>query len=344
MWRRTPIRPALFVCGLLALVAPALAGDELAAGRHLLAGRHYRLAAGVFDRLLERDPGSGAARIGLARSLEGLGECERTLRQLDMVRGRPAWTAVAAIAEARCSWHLGDLAGAWAAAEESILLRDDFAQSWFEYGRLALVLGDAEAVDRAEAGIEEHSRVSGGFSVVFEAERLLADPNADLEPLFLELRAPGEGDELFGGFAAWLETRLHLQRGQPFAALAAAQGGLRGIPSPAEMRLLEVEALRRLGRVAEAEELMADRRVKGQQGVLHTAVKARLAVDRGDVGEARRLLAERAAADHPEISATEWYIAHTEHSAHTAQLEQRFQAQWGHLGWSPRTLLVGERP
>ncbi len=333
----------LAVIALVATEVAAAAPAELALGHARLSQGRYRLAAAAFQDVVAVQPDNGGARMGLARAWSAVNRCSDALSLLADLRAEGVWTARAAAAEGDCRWVGGDLMGAVAAYEEALWLDDRGAYGWM---RLEAALRASGDVDGAIAARGALLTLAAGPLVVLTAEtdQAVYEARPEADALLRELDSFSSLGGAVLARIARLEGRRWLDLGWPEQAEAVLMRALRFDLGDAELAAWHAEATRRTGDPAAAAAALERPAVATQEPTaLVIAIRARILVDQGRLGEAAQVLGE--VHDHPELLASRWYLARAEGKA-TAGWHQR----WAHadLG-APRRQLThlvptGDRP
>jgi tetratricopeptide (TPR) repeat protein len=265
---------------------------------------NFRAAISAFQRELKTNPDSAATHIGLGRALSRVGRCAEALDHLWPYADSRPFGDEAALSAAACSARLGLM--------DDAILFDEVA-----------VRRDAQNV-RALTNYALDLDLAGRWGerdAVLDA-LLVAKPDRDAS-LFarsvIALRR-GDLDEFDALMATWpldRDTRISrarllaqswLDSDLPEAALVEVDH-LPVFGRGAAARELRAEALRRLGLFDEAEDGLESRVTRRVEGADIDAVRARVAIDRGQAVEALSHLADYDQSDEPEIIASMWYFA-----------------------------------
>lgn len=265
----------------------------------------YRMASARFQDVLEKRPGSGRAKLGLARAYAGIGQCDDALVLLTELRGRPVWGADGANAEGACLLRRGRVSEAVAAFEEASWFSPRKAQAWFNLALLAVDLDDLDGFERA---VEALATCDGGdvLEVAARATRALEWGEPSFDSWLGMLRGlSGGGPHLHG-----LDGRAWLDLDDPQAAGASFHDAIRLDMDNVQLARWRSESLRRAGDLAGARAAV-DRPMlrRAGAGPLAQALEVRLLVDEGEIDEAERVLATLDLTD-PEAMASAWYVAH----------------------------------
>ena len=299
----------LFLTG----VGAALAGPTprtLEGAETLLRAQRYRLAADAYRRILDHHPGDPHATAGLGRAFAGLGNCTRAIGHFEEVRPTPGWTAPVATAHAACLARRGDRAGALASLEEAVQLDPDHRRAWYQ---LALVAGARGETLRADEALERLRAMEEGENMValVEAWRALEHGEEALAPALDALERALRDDA-----PPAARVQLHLIDGlrwldldDPAAAVESLRRGVLLDQGHVRAASWQAEAHRRLGLLDEAERILDRSRLGPVDTPLRAAVRARVAVDRGDPVAARALLEAQDARQDPDWLAARWYLA-----------------------------------
>jgi predicted Zn-dependent protease len=133
-----------------------------------------------------------------------------------------------------------------------------------------------------------------------------------------------------------LRARSWLDVGDPVQAYEELRRGGSKLKRGADSRVLMAETLRRLGLIADAERSLANKLMGSIDGADADAVKARMLVDQGRLGEARELLSGYTMEMGEDVVASRWYLARAE--GNTAEME-REAAVFGEVRNSPSRAL-----
>ncbi len=297
---------------LLALTGFLMAADlgraaAMAQANHMLQAGRWRMAIEAYEAILVEHPASAKARLGLAIALGEVSRCDRALPILTQLRTRPVWSARAALAEGNCHLRTGDRPAASAAFEEAYLLDPDFnatvqvAYVRGEEGRLVdfeqaldgLVVqrggGLAESTVRADIALRTGSKALGMYLV-----------ESDL--LNLSSRSPQ---------VHLIDARRWLDLDHPAHAASVLLTALRINMSHVQSAIWRAEALRRAGQLADADSALSRPMIRHANNVpMGRSVRARMAIDAGDLEGARRILTGLPSDE--EGLATRWYLARAE--------------------------------
>ncbi len=279
------------------LVTQTLAADGhapgVALGRALLQQGRPRLAVERFRSALEAEPGSGPARLGLARALQATGRCEESLGLLADLRAEGSWTAPAALAEARCQEQRGELSGAIVAYEEARSLGGTVA--------LELALARVKVGDEGDAPAWTSYPDPAVIEALWTASvALRTDRDPDPEIDLLERVATGGASSVAG----LLDGLRWLSLDDPHAAVGALAEASRRDPRDPRIVLWYAEALRRCGRLVDAElQLQRPAVALAGRSALGDAVAARVAHDAG-----RSIKPLDVRSTDPQLIASRWYL------------------------------------
>jgi predicted Zn-dependent protease len=266
-----------------------------------------RRAGPVLREMLAEDPGNHEARATLGRALSVMGHCEEALIHLSAARPTIAWTGRISEAEGHCYMRHGRLSEAVVAYEEALWMNPKLISAQHVLVLLYFQQGDWSAAEKGIALIEarEGWPFRGGILRVELARAKGEDPGID----FLELERQVSRVR---GKRAW--QQLHFLRGQiwldanaPSFAEKAFAESIALEPFHEGSILGRAEALRRLGRIAEARG--AATRPVLRHSLLIQPIRARILMDLGDAQGARAELEESTFHNHLEVLATHWYLA-----------------------------------
>jgi thioredoxin-like negative regulator of GroEL len=280
------------------------------------------MAITAFEAILTAHPTSGRARLGLAMALADISRCQRALEILADLRDKGVWRAEAALTEGRCRLMSGDRSMASAAYEEAHRLRPELA-STIAVAHIRAQEGRTEAL--AEA-LDTLLVLDGGLDALPAVEVTVAMRTgaADLDALLHQARSVGTGSGL-----AQIDARRWMDLDHPGEAAEILLDDLRSNLSNLQSACWRAEALRRMGRLADADSALSRPRIRHANGVpMGRSVRARMAVDSGDLDGARAIVADLPLDE--EGLATRWYVARAEgNSDAMAGLETRWKA-WAH--------------
>ncbi len=306
-----PLIPVLV--GLLA--AGSLSNAEarprpMGGGAALLARGQPRLAVDAFRRKLDAGRATTADRLGLARALAQLGECDRVSEVLDPVRSDPGFDVRGWLAEAECAFGRGDWARAVAAAEEAVAVDPSSERSWVV---LASALGRMGELDRAYAASSELQGLPRGHVLQPLVDARLALGTPEFPRAQAELHRTVERRKSVSLEAQYelISALAWMLEGQPVHAADALWFSVIADIRDPQYGLWRAEACRRAGDLACARQAAwrpaMTNRVSPPLGF---NVRARILADEGDLEGARSAIDGHPAPDQdPDYVATLWYIA-----------------------------------
>ncbi len=289
-------------------------------GNALLARGMFRLAAAAFREAVAAEPDSGAAHIGLGVALARNGNCSDALPEFrDWNEARNFGSRVALLA-AHCAERQGDAA---AAVEFSLRAWESKRNSRTALARLALDADRLHDPVLVEVATEYLWYVNPEQDESLFVEAALAlrrgDPT-ELDIIDTLWRREGRSDEEMNRMRArsWLDV------GDPVQAYAELKQGGSKLKRGADSRVMMAETTRRLGLLADADRALDSKLMGLLTGADADAVKARMLVDRGQLADARTLLADYELELEEEVVASRWYLARAEGDA--AAMEQEAAA------------------
>lgn len=325
----------------LALVlGTALAADTAALqrGREALRMRQYPRAVRILEPVLAADPTSGPAAVYLGYAYGGLHRCEEAM---DLLRPRVAlrsFTAAAARMAATCAARLGEASEAVYFSELALLLSPEDPSARIALALYADWAGDEQlsrsTMAELEASLPEDPEVLGA-----RASLLLAHGDLDGAEALIDTLPPGPR---YAAMRQLLRGRLALDRGEPDRAVGPLRRSFWRQRSYLPGVALWAEAVRRQGAPEEALTVLdytADSLYPPAIRARYTdAIRARVAVDLGDLDGAARLV--RAALDrdplNPEAAASAWYLSR---ALGDGPGEERWAARYRTLERSPQRTL-----
>ena len=265
-----------------------------------------RRAAPVFRTELAKDPLNHAARVGLGRALSSMNRCEESLVHLRGGFPTEAWTAKAALAEARCHWRAGDLSLARVAFDEALAMNAALVPARHEFVLFLIEQGDYEEALRHIGQLESQGKPTHRPRTLMLRLAIQSgvDPWGQLAQLRAEVAAnpqPGGQQQLFAG-----EGLLWLDTGDPDRAAVAFSDAVQVNTAYEPAVIWRAESLRRAGFTADARQV-AWRRTLRDSPLLHP-IRARILADLGDLPGARAELALSPPGT-AETLASHWYLA-----------------------------------
>lgn len=298
----------------------------------LLARGMYRLAAEAYREAVAAEPDSAIAHIGLGTSYARNGNCADALPEFrDWSEARNFGPRVALLA-AHCADRQGDPE---LALEYSLVAWEGKRSSRTALARLALDADRAGDPLMAEVATEYLWYVNPEQDeslYVGAAIALRRGDTTEFDIVDALWRREGRSDEEMNR----LRARSWLDVGDPVQAYEELRRGGSKLKRGADSRVLMAETLRRLGLIADAERSLANKLMGSIDGADADAVKARMLVDQGRLGEARELLSGYTMEMGEDVVASRWYLARAE--GNTAEME-REAAVFGEVRNSPSRAL-----
>jgi len=265
-----------------------------------------RRAAPVFRAELAKNPLNHAARVGLGRALSSMNRCEESLIHLRAGFPTDAWTAKAALAEARCHWRAGDVSLARVAFVETLAMNAALTPARHEFVLFLIEQGDYDEALWHIGQMEAHGKTNHRPRVLMLRLTIQSglNPWGQLEQLRVELKENPQS----GGHQQLLtsEGLLWLDDGDPDRAAIALNDAVWVDTSYEAAVIWRAEALRRSGFTDDARQV-AWRRTLRESSLLHP-IRARVLADLGDLDGARAEL-ELSPPGAPETLASQWYVA-----------------------------------
>lgn len=302
--------PALVFAAALALAAgpgrpprhPALALAEMAASKGQ-AGEAERL----YRSILAEEPANARAMSELGGLLAGQGRCVDATAAFDGVRSHRLFKAENFLAEGDCAMRVGDYASAVERFEEAVKLSPRRTRGWVQLAVALEGMGDLEGAWLAleELELVDRTQVDADY---LRARLALGTPS--FESAYGALRraeSDGEAGRI-ALLARLLEAQADLLAGAPEAADRAITDAMRLDRTYPPALVLRAEVNRRLGNPSSAELVLQMPGARGVPGPLQIAVRARIAVDLGDLDQAAELLDAHPNRVDPERVASAWYL------------------------------------
>jgi len=270
------------------------------AGRQLLRSGNVTEAIVVLERTVALAPANGNAHAALARAYARAGRCGDALDQADAWVDSRAFDVNLAILMRGCAVALGRLDEALRYDRAGVATFPDNVQ-----------VATALAIDLAAAGADAESEDALDRLVLVHPDRdasafaraAIARMRGDLDAFDVEValweRADRHSDEI-----ARLRAEAMLDSGLPREALDEAARVERTRPP---LLVVRAEAYRRLGMLEAALAALSG----AGEGPEADAVRARVAVDLGDLDAASRLLTPHGT-ENADILASAWYLARAE--------------------------------
>lgn len=263
------------------------------------------------------------ARIVAARARAALGVCGSALAELAELRGAPGWGPAALLAEAHCQRSGGARAAELVSLYEAVCLdpRDDSAfarlvRAADEAGEEALAAWGREHLLGTPAGVEE--------LVLADARRAVLRGLDDADQRLMEALPLRRRSSAHRVAVAILEGRRWLDLGWPERGAQALFEAVRADLADPVAAAWRAEALRRSGDWAQADAALTRPRIAaGEPAPLATAIRARVAIDRGDPAGARALLEQLPDPVTAEALASRWYVARA-----TGRDADALEARW----------------
>ncbi len=291
-----------------------------------------RRAILIYRSMLERDPEDADARFGLALAEAALWDCGEPLAVLQAARGGASWTADAAAAESQCLELNGELAQAVAAAEEAWTLEPSAAHA-LRRAHAGLRAADAEVVGMAARDLDALFDAQVGLDVIAVWMALeTGAPDFDLRVSAAIERAELAGAREARARLLALDGRRWLDLGDPVAALAVFRRAIVGRGGDPEIAAWSHEATRRVGDALSASLSLERVGLRRAGGVFIDGVRARAAIDLGDLDRASAWLDAYGDLDHEELLASRWYLARARGDADAMAA---LAARWAALNRSP---------
>jgi len=276
----------------------------LAQANRMLETRRWRMAIEAFETILVEHPTSAKARLGLAVALGEISRCDRSLDILTELRGRKVWGGRALLAEGNCHLRVGNRSAASAAFEDAFLLDPAFNTAV----QVAYVRGEEGRLEALEEALDFLVLERGGEHIVpmVRADVALRRGLESFDVHLLETDTLLPMDR--GPAVHLLDARRWMDVDHPAEAAAVLLAGLRSNMSHVQSVVWRAEALRRSGQLADADSVLSRPMVRHANEVaMGRSVRARMAVDRGDLDGARLMTAELPTDE--EGLATRWYLA-----------------------------------
>ncbi len=295
---------------------------RLGVARRLLQQGNNVGAVTAFRRHAEAHPDAPAAHVGLGKALARVGQCEEALDHLAPWEGTTPFGADAALAAAGCASRLGLADEAVRYDLLAVELDPTSARALTNLALDADTAGDTVARAQALAGLAD---LPPGTVGPWYADAVMALRAGDLDT-FDVVAAGWEREHGAGGSLRTLRARAWLDLGDPVSAYQV----LRQVPifrGGSIARLLHGETERRLGHPDAAADLLDMDAEEPFDAADADAVRARVAVDRGDLGGAADWLLGLDP-DDPEVLASRWYLARAQGDA--AETERLARAYQGH--------------
>jgi tetratricopeptide (TPR) repeat protein len=292
-----------------------------------------RRAGPVLRAMLAEDPSNHEARATLGRALSVMGRCDEALVHLGAARPTTGWAGRIAEAEGSCHLRHGRLSEAAVAYEEALWMNPKLISAQHALVLLRLQQGDWSAAEEGIARIaaSERKPLRAGILRVEMARAKGEDPGIDL--LELERGLRGMRGKLAKHQLHFLKGKIWLDANAPELAQKAFAASIDLMPSHEGSVLGRAEALRRLGRTAEAQS--AATRPILKHSVLIPPIRARILMDLGDVQGAKAKLAESTFPKHLEVVATQWYLAQA-----TGEPTKALEQTWVEARWNRDVRLI----
>lgn len=277
-------------------------------GNALLARGMFRLAASAFREAIAAEPDSGTAHIGLGVALARNGNCADALPEFrDWNDARKFGSRVALLA-AHCADRQGDAA---AAVEFSLRAWEVKRDNRTALARLALDadrLPDPVLVQVATEYLWYVNPEQDESLFVEAALALRRGDPTELDIIDTLWRREGRSDEEMNRMRArsWLDV------GDPVQAYEELKQGGSKLKRGADSRVMMAEITRRLGLLADADQALHSKLMGLLTGADADAVRVRMLVDRGQLADARALLADYEQEIEEELAASRWYLARAE--------------------------------
>lgn len=333
----------LLVLVTLALAAPKPAGHPAAAAgagaktgeraklvrtsRGLTALRQNRPLAAmrVFERQLRVNPDAPAPNVAYGRALMKFGRCDEALEHLWPYIGTTPFGERAALAAADCSVRLrlydDALYFQTLAVEMRPMGQDALTQLATTLDRVGDHVSADEVIERLES--DQPDREDRSWAV----KATIALSHGDVESFDVDL-ALAHRSGVASVTLRRMSAQLWLDLGDPIAALDL----LHGLSARMMPTAVRAEAFRRLGELSDAERVLAPLPGNSRAGIRPDCIRARLAVDEGDLPAARELLEGWLGVDDAELAASWWYLARAEGDAAE---EATWKAEYERLQESP---------
>lgn len=260
-------------------------------------------AVAAFRRNVKAHPNAPAASVGLGKALARVGQCEEALEHLAPWEGTTPFGADAALAAAGCASRLGLSADAVRYDLLAVDLDPTSARALTNLALDADTAGDMVARAEALAGLADLPPSTLG---IWYADAVLALRVGDIDT-FDVVTAGWERVHGPGGALRTLRARAWLDLGDPVSAwhvlrdVAVFRGG-------SIARILHAETERRLGEVDAAADLLSMDSDEPFDAADADTVRARVAVDRGELASAAEWLAGLDPGD-ADVVASGWYLA-----------------------------------
>jgi tetratricopeptide (TPR) repeat protein len=302
--------PALVLAAALALAAgpgrpgrhPSLALGEMAASKG-----QFAEAERIYRSILAEEPGNARAASELGALYASQGRCADAAAMFDGIRAHRLFKADDFLAEGDCAMRIGDHAGAAERFEEAVALSPRRTRGWVQLAVAREGMGDLEGALLAleELELVDRTQVDADY---LRARLALGTPTFDVAYGALR-RAEQDGEAgRIALLARLLEAQADLLAGAPEAANRAVTEAIRLDRTYPPALVLRAEVARRLGNPSSAELVLQMPGARGVPGPLQLAVRARIAVDLGELDQAAELLDAHPNRVDPERVASAWYL------------------------------------
>jgi tetratricopeptide (TPR) repeat protein len=310
-------------------------GNAVLAELRLKSGR-LRLALEIATQCLEDDPEAVECMSVKARAASGMGYCDDLMTTFETLRRTKSWTARTATAEGICWLRLGRLADAEAALAEAHQLKPKMTAVLFQQGMLAGRLGEFQQMSHVPLDLVTLED-SEWMIDVLEVWRAMLSSQAELDGLIWQHHQASQIQRARPASIqyALIDCLRWLQVGDPVQADRSAKVGIEMAMHQPRLVACRAEALRRLGHVVEAEQLLTRPWNITTSSAVRDAALARLRVDVGQLARAGELVARAGDPFDPDQVAAAWYLARAEGNESLSDtLEDRFTGDPGPMSRS----------
>lgn len=270
----------------------------------LLRQGYYRAAAEAFRSVLGELPDDPEAHIGLGTALARMGKCDAALGEFVHWSDARAFGARHALLAAGCAARQGFAADA---LEFDLLAQARNPANRTALARIALDAQMAGEPVVRDVAVEYLWYVSATRDESLFVEAALALNRGDIDEFDAiadQWSREGRSVEEF----MRLQAQSWLDLGEPGLALESMLV-VRRMRRGEEARIILAEANRRVGQPSDAWRQLSSPMNGTVDSAAADAVRARIAIDQGDLATADTIAAENQDVDDEDWSATEWYLA-----------------------------------